>query len=52
MNIRNANSIGTNVFISLIGEAEQICRMNDQTTENLQIFWGVRLALPIGGIIT
>jgi hypothetical protein len=28
-----------------------ICRMNIQTTENLRIFWGVHLALPIGGVI-
>jgi hypothetical protein len=25
--------------------------MNIQTTENLRIFWGVHLALPIGGVI-
>jgi hypothetical protein len=26
--------------------------MNIQTTENVRIFWGVHLALPIGGVIT
>ncbi len=28
MNIQNANSIGADMFISWIGEADQICRMN------------------------
>jgi hypothetical protein len=51
VNIHKATGIGGTIVISWIGEAEQICRMNIQTNENLRIFWGVHLALPIGGVI-
>jgi hypothetical protein len=43
--------IGGTIVYFLNGEAGQICRMNIQTTENLQILLGVHLALPIDGVI-